>query len=103
MRYVRGLTKSHLVTIDVALPFGGANEPLNPLRTEAEVIGSAAVLKLPPPVWALIHVLVTLALSWQLGWPLLPGLPLPKIGVALSFIPWILPVWAAVIFRREET
>src|SRR5215471_3040825 len=56
------------------------------------------MLKLPPPVWALIYVLVAAAISWQLGWPQMPGFPLPKLGAALTLIPWILPVWAALIF-----
>jgi protein-S-isoprenylcysteine O-methyltransferase Ste14 len=62
-----------------------------------------AMLKLPPPVWALIYVLLAAAISWQLGWPNMPGFPLPKLGMALTFIPWILPVWAIAIFRREGT
>jgi protein-S-isoprenylcysteine O-methyltransferase Ste14 len=61
------------------------------------------VLKLPPPVWALIDVLLALAISWQLGWPSLPGFPLPKFGVALTLFPWVLPVWAAIVFHREGT
>lgn len=61
------------------------------------------MLKLPPPVWALIYVLLTLAISRQLGWPELPGLPLPELGIALAFIPWALPVWAAFMFHRAGT
>lgn len=61
------------------------------------------MVKLPPPIWALIYVLVTLAISWQLNWPKLPGLPLPRLGIALTFIPWVLPVWAALTFRRAGT
>lgn len=61
------------------------------------------MLKLPPPVWALIYVLLALATSWQLGWPKMPGLPLPLTGIALMTVPWILPVWAVILFRREDT
>jgi len=61
------------------------------------------MLKLPPPVWALIYVLAAAAISWQLGWPKMPGFPLPKLGIALTLIPWILPVWAIAVFRREGT
>ncbi len=61
------------------------------------------MLKLPPPVWALIYVLLAAVMSWQLGWPKVPGFPLPKLGIALAFIPWILPVWAVVMFRRAGT
>jgi hypothetical protein len=42
------------------------------------------MLKLPPPVWALIYVLLAAAISWQLGWPAMPGFPLPKLGIALT-------------------
>ena len=61
------------------------------------------MIKLPPPIWALIYVLVTLAISWLLGWPELPGLPLPRLGIALALIPWALPVWAFLMFRRAGT
>jgi protein-S-isoprenylcysteine O-methyltransferase Ste14 len=61
------------------------------------------MLKLPPPVWALIYVVVAAAISWLLGWPKVPGLPLPKLGIALTLIPWTLPVWAVVVFRRAGT
>jgi protein-S-isoprenylcysteine O-methyltransferase Ste14 len=67
------------------------------------VNGGVAVLKLPPPVWALIYVLAALAISWQLNWPHLLGFPLPKLGLALAFLPWVLPVWAAIRFHREGT
>jgi protein-S-isoprenylcysteine O-methyltransferase Ste14 len=61
------------------------------------------MLKLPPPIWGLIYVLVALVVSWQFGWPKMPGFPLPKLGMALAFIPWALPVWAAIVFRRAGT
>ena len=61
------------------------------------------MLKLPPPIWMLIYLVLCLALSWLLGWPTLPGLPIPLLGmilVALAFVP---PIWAFVLFRREDT
>ncbi len=61
------------------------------------------MLKIPPPVWALIYVLVALVISWQLGWPGLPGMPLRWLGIALALVPWALPVWAATVFRRAGT
>jgi len=61
------------------------------------------MLKLPPPVWALSYVVLAAAISWLLGWPKVPGLPLPKLGIALALIPWALPVWAVVVFRRAGT
>ena len=61
------------------------------------------MLKLPPPVWALIYVLLAFAVSWQLGWPLLSPFPLPWLGAALALASWALPVWAAMVFRRAGT
>jgi len=61
------------------------------------------MLKLPPPVWALSYVVLAAAISWLLGWPKVPGFPLPKLGIALALIPWALPVWAVVVFRRAGT
>lgn len=61
------------------------------------------MVKLPPPIWTLIYVVVALLISWRLGWPELPGLPLRKLGVALALIPWALPVWAFSVFRRAGT
>jgi protein-S-isoprenylcysteine O-methyltransferase Ste14 len=61
------------------------------------------MLKVPPPVWALVFVLLALAMSWQLGWPMMPGFPLPLLGIVLVSVPWILPVSAIILFRREGT
>jgi protein-S-isoprenylcysteine O-methyltransferase Ste14 len=61
------------------------------------------MVKLPPPVWALIYLLIAGAISWWLAWPRMPGFPLPPLGIALVTIPWILPVWAIIIFRRAGT
>jgi protein-S-isoprenylcysteine O-methyltransferase Ste14 len=70
---------------------------------KSQVKGGVVVLKLPPPVWALVYVLIALVVSWQLGWPKVPGLPLPTLGLILALLPWILPVWAVVVFRRAGT
>lgn len=61
------------------------------------------MLKIPPPVWALLYVLLALTISWQLDWPKMPGFPLPLLGIVLVSVPWILPVWAIILFRREGT
>jgi len=61
------------------------------------------MLKLPPPVWTLIFLIVAAALSFALGWPKVPGLPFPPLGIALVVIAFIPPVWAAWLFRREGT
>ena len=61
------------------------------------------MLKLAPPVWALVYVLFSAVISWSLGWPKFPGLPLAPLGIALVAVAWIPPVWAIVLFRREGT
>jgi hypothetical protein len=45
--------------------------------------GGIAMLKVPPPVWALVYVLLALVISWQLDWPKMPGFPLPLLGIVL--------------------
>ncbi len=63
----------------------------------------AIMLKLPPPVWTLIFLVVAAAISFVLGWPKAPGLPFRPLGIALVVIAFIPPVWAASLFRREGT
>jgi len=36
-------------------------------------------------------------------WPKMPGFPLPLLGIVLVTVPWILPIWAIILFRREGT
>src|SRR5215469_14210460 len=61
------------------------------------------MLKLAPPIWMLIYILFCLGLSWLLGWPTTPGLPFPLLGMVLVALALIPPVWAFVLFRREDT
>lgn len=61
------------------------------------------MLRLPPPIWTLIYLVLCAVLSWSLGWPELPGFPLPPLGLALVALAFIAPVWAFVLFRREDT
>ncbi|MEH2489639.1 methyltransferase family protein [Bradyrhizobium sp. AZCC 2230] len=61
------------------------------------------MVKLPPPIWTLIYILLSAALSWWLGWLEFPGLPLPPLGIALVVIAFVSPVWAFVLFQREGT
>ena len=61
------------------------------------------MLKLPPPIWALVYVLIAVAISWFFSWSKVPGFPLAPLGISLVAISWILPVWAIVLFRREGT
>ncbi len=59
------------------------------------------MLKLPPPAWALIYVVVAAVISGTLGWP--PGLTNVPLGIALVLLGWAPPVWAVVMFRRAGT
>jgi protein-S-isoprenylcysteine O-methyltransferase Ste14 len=61
------------------------------------------MLKLPPPIWALVYVLVGAGMSRALGWPRLPGLPPSLVGAELVALALILPVWAVVLFKRAGT
>jgi protein-S-isoprenylcysteine O-methyltransferase Ste14 len=61
------------------------------------------MLRLPPPIWALVYVLLTAGISWALGWPRLLGLPSPLLGVELVALASILPIWAIVLFKRAGT
>ena len=61
------------------------------------------MLRLPPPVWTLIYLLIAASISWWLGWPKIPGLPVVALGIALVVGALILPVSAILLFRREGT
>lgn len=61
------------------------------------------MLKLPPPLWALIYVALCIALSAALGWPGFFGLEIAPLGMALVVLGAALPVWAVLLFRRERT
>ena len=61
------------------------------------------MLRLPPPVWALIYLLIAALISWWLGWPKIPGVPVVAFGIALVVGALILSVWAILLFRREGT
>ena len=49
------------------------------------------MLKLPPPIWALIYVLTAAVISWFFDWSKVPGLPLAPLGISLVAISWIPP------------
>lgn len=61
------------------------------------------MLRLPPPIWTLIYLVLCAVLSWLLGWPALLGFPLPLLGIVLVALAFGPPVWAFVLFRREDT
>jgi protein-S-isoprenylcysteine O-methyltransferase Ste14 len=61
------------------------------------------VLKLPPPIWAMIFLGLTALASWPLGFPEIPLPHHEPIGIALFFVSWILPVLAYRAFRVAGT
>ena len=62
------------------------------------------MLKLPPPIWTLIYIMISATISWLLDWPTPPGLPITLRGLStLVAVAFIAPVWAFVLFRREGT
>jgi len=61
------------------------------------------MVKLPPPVWMVLYVLIAAGASYLAGWPRIPGLPLVPLGVLLIIAGVALAVTAARLFRREGT
>jgi protein-S-isoprenylcysteine O-methyltransferase Ste14 len=61
------------------------------------------MLKVPPPIWAIAYVLIAAAISYLVGWPMTPGLPLIPLAVVLIVIGIALAAAAVVKFRREGT
>ena len=61
------------------------------------------MLKLAPPLWTLIYLVLCAVLSWLLHWPVIPGLPFPRLAMALVVLAFIPPVWAFLLFQREGT
>ena len=56
------------------------------------------MVKVPPPIWTLLCLLVAVAASALAGWPLFLGLPVVPLGVALVIGGVALPLWAAALF-----
>ncbi len=61
------------------------------------------MLKLPPPIWAAIYVLLAAAASWLLGGPTLPGMPIVPLGGAIVALAGMPAFWAFALFRSEDT
>ena len=56
------------------------------------------MLRLPPPIWALVYVLACTGLSALLGWPAGPhSVP---IGAAVTLLGWAPPIMAILLFRK---
>ena len=42
------------------------------------------MLKLAPPVWALVYVLFSAVISWSLGWPKFPGVCTDNLNAGVA-------------------
>ena len=61
------------------------------------------MLKLPPPIWALIYLAVAVVLSVSYAWRPIIDLRLVPLGITLIATGAALMFWAASIFRAEGT
>ena len=61
------------------------------------------MLKLPPPVWALLYLIAAAAASWMYPWRRLIDLRVVWLGAALIAVGLGLAFWAASLFRVEGT
>ena len=61
------------------------------------------MLKLPPPIWALLFLILTAGASYLAGWPAVPLVHSLSVGIGLVALSFIAPVWALILFRREGT
>lgn len=62
------------------------------------------MLRLSPPIWAMVFLGAAAGASWALGWPQIPWPPHREaVGMAIFFAGWILPVWAYRRFRVVGT
>jgi protein-S-isoprenylcysteine O-methyltransferase Ste14 len=61
------------------------------------------MLKLPPPVWAFLYLIIAGAVGWLYPWRALFDLRIVWLGVALVAIGFAISFWAFSLFRREGT
>ena len=61
------------------------------------------MLKLPPPIWALIYLVVAVVLSLTYAWRAIIDLRVVPLGMVLVAIGAVSMFWAAFIFRSEGT
>lgn len=61
------------------------------------------MLKFPPPIWTILFLVLTTIANFLAGWPVLPLLHRPYVGIGLIAVSFIAPVWAVILFRREGT
>jgi protein-S-isoprenylcysteine O-methyltransferase Ste14 len=61
------------------------------------------MLKLPPPIWTAIYLLLAAAGTWLLGGTKISGLQVVPLGIALVAIALVPSLWAFSLFRSEGT
>jgi protein-S-isoprenylcysteine O-methyltransferase Ste14 len=61
------------------------------------------MLKLPPPAWAFLYLIIAGAVSWLYPWRALLDLRIVWLGVVLVAIGVAISVWAFLLFRSEGT
>ena len=61
------------------------------------------MVKLPPPVWALLYLIAAGALSWMYPWRRLIDLRIVWLGVALIAVGFAIAFWAISLFRIAGT
>ena len=61
------------------------------------------MLRLPPPAWAFLYLIIAGAMSWFYPWRALIDLRIVWLGVALVAIGVAIFAWAFLLFRREGT
>jgi protein-S-isoprenylcysteine O-methyltransferase Ste14 len=61
------------------------------------------MLKFPPPIWALLFLILTTGTSYLAGWLTVPLVHSLSVGIGLIAVSFIAPVWALILFRREGT
>jgi len=59
------------------------------------------MLKLPPPAWAFLYLIIAGTVSWFYPWRALLDLRLVRLGLALVAIGIAISIWAFLMFRRE--
>ena len=61
------------------------------------------MLKLPPPAWAFLYLIIASTVSWFYPWRALLDLRIVRLGVALVAIGIAISIWAFWLFRCEGT
>jgi hypothetical protein len=61
------------------------------------------MLKLPPPAWAFLYLIIAGTVSWFYPWRALLDLRIVRLGVGLVAIGVAISIWASWLFRREGT